>query len=169
MCTKNTTQGPISSRPVTTMVEKGSSKLPASNRGNSQVTTCLRRISGRYLVVWCNRGRTPKKVQRDQRRLAAKNFIVNEVMCVAFPTTLTLLGYEISSQGVRAEQTIVQKCLQLQIPKYGKEVEAFIGLISFFGRMITNPLAETLCINKLRQKDNPFKRTGECQKYFSHS
>ena len=50
-------------------------------------------------------------------------------------------------------------------PKDVKEVEAFIGLIIYFGRMIPNYAAKTRCINELRQK-KPFKWTDECQRAF---
>ena len=101
-----------------------------------------------------------------KERLAAKNFTVNEDKCVSFSTTLSFLGYEISSEGVKPEQKHVQKLLQLQPPKDVKEVEAFIGLINYFGRMIPNYAAKTRCINELRRKDKPFKWTDECQRAF---
>ena len=91
---------------------------------------------------------------------------MNEDKCVSFSTTLSFLGYEISSEGVKPEQKHVQKLLQLQPPKDVKEVEAFIGLIIYFGRMIPNYAAKTRCINELRQKDEPFKWTDECQRTF---
>ena len=100
------------------------------------------------------------------KELGAKNFTVNEDKCVSFSTTLSFLGYEISSEGVKPEQRHVQKLLQLQSPKNVKEVEAFIGLINYFGRMIPNYAAKTRCINELRRKDKPFKWTDECQRAF---
>ena len=105
-----------------------------------------------------------KRYNAVKERLAAKNFTVNEDKCVSFSTTLSFLGYEISSEGVKPEQKHVQKLLQLQPPKDVKEVEAFIGLINYFGRMIPNYAAKTRGINELRQKDKPFKWTDECQR-----
>ena len=72
-------------------------------------------------------------------------------------TTLSFLGYEILSGGGKPEQKHVQKFLQLQPPKDVKEVEAFIGLINYVGRMIPNYATKTRCINELRQKDKPFE------------
>ena len=69
-------------------------------------------------------------------------------------------------KGVKPEQKHVQKFLQLQPPKDVKEVEAFIGLINYFGRMIPNYAAKTRCINELRRKDKPFKWTDEYQSAF---
>ena len=77
-----------------------------------------------------------------------------------------LFGHEISSEGVKPEQKHVQKLLQLQPQKDVKEIEAFIGIINYFGRMIPNYVAKTRCINELRQKDKPFKWTDECQRAF---
>ena len=105
-----------------------------------------------------------KRYNAVKERLAAKSLTVNEDKCVSFSTTLSFLGYEISSEGVKPEQKHVQKLLQLQPPKDVKEVEAFIGLINYFGRMIPNYAAKTRCINELRQKDKPFKWTDKCQK-----
>ena len=107
-----------------------------------------------------------KRYNAVKERLAAKNFTVNEDKCVSFSTTLFFLGYEISSEGVKPEQKHVQKLLQLQPPKDVKEVEAFIGLFNYFGRIILNYAAKTRCINELWQKENSFKWTDECQKSF---
>ena len=107
-----------------------------------------------------------KRYNAVKERLAATNFTVNEDKCVSFSTTLSFLGFEISSQGVKPEQKHVQKLLQLQPPKDVKEVEAFIGLINYFGRMIPNYAAKTRCINELRRKYKPFKWTDECQRAF---
>ena len=83
-----------------------------------------------------------------------------------FSTTFAVLGYEISSEGVKPEQTRVQKQLQMQPRKDVKELESFIGLFNYFGRMIPNYAAKTRCINELRQKNKPFKWTDECQRAF---
>ena len=77
-----------------------------------------------------------------------------------------LFGLWISSEGVTPEQKHVQKLLQLQPPKDVKEVEAFIGVINYFGRRISNYAAKTRCTNELRQNYKPFKWTDECQKAF---
>ena len=107
-----------------------------------------------------------KRYNAVKERLAGKNFTVNEEKCVSFSTTLSFLGYEISSDGVKPDPKHIEKLLQLQPPKDVKEVEAFIGLINYFGRMIPNYAAKTQCINELRQKDKQFKWTDECQKAF---
>ena len=107
-----------------------------------------------------------KRYNAIKERLAAKNFTVNEDKCVSFSTTLSFLGYEVSSEGVKPEQKHVQKLLQLQPLKDVKEVESFIGLINYFKRVITNYAAKTRCINELRQKDKHFKWTDECQRAF---
>ena len=107
-----------------------------------------------------------KRYNAVKERLAAKIFTVNEDKCVSFSTTLSFLGYEISSEGVKLEQKHVRKLLQLHPPEDVKEVEAFIGLINYFGRMIPNYAAKTRRIDELRQKDKPFKWTDECQRAF---
>ncbi|MEL7079444.1 MAG: RNase H-like domain-containing protein [Cyanobacteria bacterium J06582_2] len=107
-----------------------------------------------------------KRYNAVKERLAGKNFTVNEEKCVSFSTTLSFLGYEISSDGVKPDPKHIEKLLQLQPPKDVKEVEAFIGLINYFGRMIPNYAAKTQCINELRQKDKQFNWTDECQKAF---
>ena len=106
-----------------------------------------------------------KRYNAAKERLAAKTFTVNEDKCVSFSTTLSFLGYELLSEGVKPEQKQVQK-LQIQPPKDVKEVEASIGLNNYFGQMIPNDAAETRCINELWQKDKPFKWTDQCQRAF---
>ena len=65
-----------------------------------------------------------------KERLAAKNFTVNEDECVSFTTTLSFLGYEVSTDGVKQDQKHVQKLLQLQPTNNVNEVEAFIGILN---------------------------------------
>ena len=157
---------PISSHPVTTRTEKGSGYFPASNGGSAQGTGWLCRISRRYPVYGVTEAELRKRYNAVKERLVAKNFTVNEDKCVSFSTSLSFLGYEISSEGVKPEQKHFKNLLQIQPSKDVKKVEAFIGLINHFGRMISIYAAKTRCINELRQKDKPFRWTDECQRAF---
>ena len=107
-----------------------------------------------------------KRYNAVKERLSAENFTVNKDKCVSFATTLSFLSYKISSEGVKPEQKHAQNLLQMHPPKDVKEVEEFIGLIIYFGRMIPNYAAKGRCINELRQKDRPFKWTDECERAF---
>ena len=136
----------------------------ASNRGSAQGTGWLRRISRRYHVVRCNRGRTPEKIQCSQGTAGSKE-LRREDTCVSFSTTLSFLGFEVSSEGIKPEQKHVQKLLQLQPPKDVKEVEAFVGLINYFGGLLqTMPHRRDVSMNS--GKKTPCKWTDKCQRTF---
>ena len=134
---------PISSHPVTTRTENVAAILQQA------IEEMLKGLDGcvayqdDILLFGVTEAELRKRYNAVKERLAPKNFTVNEDKCVSFSTTLSFLGYEISSEGVKPEQKHVQKLLQLQPPKDVKEVEAFIGLINYFGRMIPNYAAKT--------------------------
>ena len=107
-----------------------------------------------------------KRFNAVKERLQAKNFTIIEANCVSFSETLSFLGYKISAKGIKPDAKHVRKILELQPPKNAKEVESFIGLVNYFGRMIPNYAAKTQCINELRQKENNFKWTEQCQRAF---
>ena len=99
-------------------------------------------------------------------RLKSKHFIVKKEYWVSFNTPVSFLGNETSSRGVESNSKHTAKLLQLQSPKNVKEVEPFIGLINFFGRMIPNHAAKIRFINKLRQKDKKLQWTNKCKQAF---
>ena len=71
------------------------------------------------------------------------------------------MRFVVSLDAVKPEQKHLQKP-----PNDFKEVEAFIGLITYFGRMIPNYAAKTRCVRELRQIDKSFEWTDECQRAF---
>ena len=74
-----------------------------------------------------------RKYNAVKERLAAKNFTVNGDKCVSFSTTLSFLGNEISSEGVKPEQKPVQKLLQLQPPRMSKKLKHLSDLSTTLG------------------------------------
>ncbi len=104
-----------------------------------------------------------KRLIAVKERLQAKHFTINETKCVSFSETLSFLGYEISAKRIKPAAKHVRKILDLQPPNNVKQVGSFIGLVNYLGRMIPNYAAKTQCINELRQKENDFKWTEQCQ------
>ena len=90
------------------------------------------------LLIGVTEAELRKRYNFVKERLVAKNFTVNENKCVSFSTMLSFLGYEVSTEDVKPEQKHVPKLLHLMPPKDVKEVEAFIGLINYFGQAIPN-------------------------------
>ena len=58
-------------------------------------------------------------------RLKSKQFTANEGKCASFTTNLSLLDYEVLSDGVKLDTKHSKVLLQLQLPKNVKEVEFF--------------------------------------------
>ena len=82
---------------------------------SAEISTVLQHVQqGQAAVAQCNRGRTREKFKAFKGRLVAKNFTVNEDKCVSFSTTLSFLGHQVSSEGVKPEQKHVQKLLQIR-------------------------------------------------------
>ena len=109
-----------------------------------------------------------KRFNAVKERLSSRNLTINEKKSVSFSKSVSFLGYEISAEGIKPGSKHVEKLLQLQPPQNVKEVESFIGLINYFGRMIPNYANKTRCINELRHEDKEFKWTTKCQQAFQN-
>ena len=108
-----------------------------------------------------------KKQLFNAKALKGKQFTLNEKKSVSFTRNLFFLGYGVSSGGVQPDCKHTEKNFELQSPKNVEEIEAFIGIIDYFFRMIPKPALLTQCVNELRQKDKIFLWTDDCQRDFN--
>ena len=66
------------------------------------------------------------------------------------------LGHRLSSAGIHPDPDIVQKILSCKPPKDKADLECFLGLVNFFGRMIPRFSNTSQPLHELRRKDKPF-------------
>ena len=107
---------------------------------------------GDYLRDW----KTTKK-QFDKRmlavksRLGEKHFTINEKNSNSKPVdSLSFLGHSISKEGIAPESKHVEKTKNAKAPTNNKQLESFVGLANFYGRMIPDFATKMLPLNNMR-------------------
>ena len=76
------------------------------------------------------------------------------------------LGYVVSAQGVAADQKKIQAVKQFPVPADLKQLCSFLGLASYYRRLVQNFAKEANPLFALTRKDAPFKWDAACQEAF---
>ena len=74
-----------------------------------------------------------KRYNAVKERLAAKNFTVKEDKCVSFSTTLSFLGYEISSEGVKRNRSTLKNFFNCSHRRMSKKLKLLSDLSTTLG------------------------------------
>ena len=107
-----------------------------------------------------------KRLSTIFRRFEEKGVTVNQSKSVLNATEVKFLGHLISSRGIVPDPGIAQKIASFKPPTNRSELESFLGLINFFGRMISR-FSETIQpLHQLRRKDVEFSWKKEHQDAF---
>jgi hypothetical protein len=91
-----------------------------------------------------------------------ERLFVNQKKCSFFTTSVTFLGFVVSTDGVHADQSKIDAVLEWPQPKTLHDVRSFHGLVSFYRRFIRNfntlivPITECL-------KGREFQRSHEVE------
>jgi hypothetical protein len=107
-----------------------------------------------------------KRLQAVRKRLQEKRVTINEEKSVSLSDEITFLGFRVSAKGITPDEKLVEKVRLLKTPVSKKEVEQFVGLVNFFGRLIPNFSEKIRPLNALRKNDTPFLWTSECTECF---
>lgn len=106
-----------------------------------------------------------KRLTAVKTRLKEKNITINEDKSIEHCEYLTFLGFRISSRGIEPDDKLVKKIREIKAPMSCKEVEQFLGLVNYFGRLIPNYASKVQPLNKLRNAKS-FEWTPECNQSF---
>ena len=107
-----------------------------------------------------------KRLEAVKQRLNEKKITINKEKSIEYVDEITFLGFSISSRGIQPDQKLVNKIQDISVPSNKKEVESFIGLVNYFGRLIPQFSNKILPINNLRKKETQFIWSNECQESF---
>ncbi len=107
-----------------------------------------------------------KRLEAVKTRLHEKRITINEEKSVEYMDEVSFLGFCISSRGIEPDQKLVDKVKRIKTPTNKHEVEQFMGLANFFGRLIANFASKIKTINELRRRDVPFVWSQKCAASF---
>ena len=108
-----------------------------------------------------------KRLSTVFRRLEEKGVTINRSKSVLNVTEVKFLGHVISSSGIQPDPDITKKILSFKTPVSRSELESFLGLVNFFGRLIPNFAGIVQPLHTLRKKDVEFKWSSEHQAAFN--
>ena len=95
-----------------------------------------------------------KRMLAVKSRLREKNFTTNEKKCNSKPVnSISFFGYSISKEGIAADSKYVEKIKSAKAPTNNKQLESFIGLAKFYGRLIPDFATQMLPLNNMRNSD----------------
>ena len=79
-----------------------------------------------------------------------KKFTFNEKKSNSKPvSTVSLLGYSVSKEGIAPDPKHVEKIKNAKLPSKIKQLESFVGLANFYGRMIPDFTTKMLPLNEI--------------------
>ena len=95
-----------------------------------------------------------KRMLAVKSRLREKNFNINEKKSNSKPVdSVSFLGYSISKEGIAPDPKHVEKMKNAKAPTINKQLESFVGLANFYGRMIPDFARKMLPLNNMKNSD----------------
>ncbi|KAJ8657630.1 hypothetical protein O0I10_006696 [Lichtheimia ornata] len=83
-------------------------------------------------------------------RLTSVNLILNPNKCHFAQESVYLLGFCVSAQGIGLDPRKVANVQEWPVPRTGKDVQRFLGVINYFRESIPNAASRMAPLNKLR-------------------
>jgi hypothetical protein len=107
-----------------------------------------------------------KKLGEVFERFQRANLQLQPPKCVFAKDKVTYLGSEVSSQGIESSPDKVQAVQKFPIPKSVKDVRSFLGLASFYRRLVPHFADIAKPLTQLTRKDANWEWNKECQESF---
>ena len=119
------------------------------------------------LVYTTTRDQYEKRMLAIKSRLRDQNFTIDEKKSNSKPVSgVSFLGYCVSKEGIAPDPKLVEKIKNAKPPSNMKQLESFVGLASFYGRMIPDFATKMLTLNEIRNEE--FRWENEEQKGFEN-
>lgn len=121
------------------------------------------------LIYGKDRHECSQRLDQVLERFNDFNVRVNSKKCKFFVDTIDFLGHVISSTGIKPNPEKTKAVLNAPPPNNLKELQAYLGLINFYGKFIPNISTKLYPLYELLRKDNKFNWTQECENSFKDS
>jgi hypothetical protein len=100
------------------------------------------------------------------RRLSEAQLTLNLKKCEIAQATITYLGHVVGQGTVSPRDVKVQAILRYKVPENRKDVQRFLGMVSFYRKFCPNLSVIVYPITELLKKEVPFIWTDACQQAF---
>ncbi|UYV71117.1 K02A2.6-like, partial [Cordylochernes scorpioides] len=107
-----------------------------------------------------------RRLQLVLNCLKKAGLCLNSKKCKFGAKTITVLGHEVSENGIRPDQEKIRAVRDFATPRSLKEVRSFLGLSSYYRRFIPNYAHLAQPLNDLLKKDSAFNWNQEEQNAF---
>jgi hypothetical protein len=120
------------------------------------------------LVFAENEAALNKRLIAVKTRLNEKRITINWKKSTELASEISFLGFHVSSRGVEPDQALVNRIKDMKPPTNKREVESFVGLVNYFGRLVPQFSSKLAPINMLRKRDAPFIWSEKCVTAFDN-
>uniref|UniRef100_A0A914XU01 RNA-directed DNA polymerase n=1 Tax=Panagrolaimus superbus TaxID=310955 RepID=A0A914XU01_9BILA len=86
--------------------------------------------------------------------------------CEFLKSKILFLGHEVDANGIRPSSQKLEGLTKMPAPKNVKEVEAFVGLVNYYGKFVKNLASLAAPLNDLRKQNVKWQWTEQHQKSF---
>jgi hypothetical protein len=114
-----------------------------------------------------NRGVIARRLEHVLQRFEKSNLLLQPTKCVFAKSEVQYLGYVVSRDGIAASPDKVRAVKEYPLPKNAKHVRAFLGLASFYRRLIPKFAEIAKPLTELIRKGVPFLWQARQQTAFS--
>jgi hypothetical protein len=107
-----------------------------------------------------------RRLSNALERFEKANLQLQPSKCVFAKDQVSYLGYTLSDRGIERSPEKVRAVQEYPTPKNVKDVRAFLGLCSFYRRLVPKFADIARLLTQLTRKDVEFKWHPECQEAF---
>ena len=105
-------------------------------------------------------------VREVLRRLAKEGLKINPGKCEWMLPTVTYLGFRIDKEGLHPTSEKVRAVKDAPCPQNVEQLKAYLGLLSYYSRFLSNMAATAAPLYKLLKADEPWMWTDEQEQAF---
>ncbi|XP_064463517.1 uncharacterized protein K02A2.6-like [Ornithodoros turicata] len=107
-----------------------------------------------------------KTLEEVLLKLQEHGLTIKEKKCQFFRSSVTYLGHQITSQGIFPTDTKTKAIVKAPEPCNKTELQAYLGLLNFYGRFLRNVSTVAAPLYELLKKDQPWRWTPACKRAF---
>ena len=96
-----------------------------------------------------------ERLRRVMERVQEVGLKLREEKCRFRVRSVTYVGHQLTSDGVKPDTSKVAAILEMPTPKNKQEVQRFMGMIQYLGKFIPNLAEKSKPLRDLMRKDTP--------------